>query len=143
MGLKQWWNKDKDEIKRLNQVLQEEREQSAKMLADLEQLRLDNITLQGNFDEYKTANPSPEDYQASTIPWFTLSTKHLDEVKGLQVELDWNEAMVQHLKDNGHTGRDDEILIQKWIAMLYEDMVEQLEHKIINLRTNHSESEFQ
>jgi hypothetical protein len=156
MNIKSWWNKDKEEIARLqasNEALLRTVENNEEEICAL---KIDVIAgetaanelateLSELTDELTVAKEelAKADHSKSIVPWFEITTDGMDPVKGLQVKLDWNEALVQHLKDNGHTGRDDEILIQKWLAMLYEDIINQLEAKIVNLNTQHNTSEFE
>ena len=61
-----------------------------------------------------------EDRKSSTEPWVEIRGSTVDPVKGIQIELDWNDAFIQYLKDNNFTGRDDETIVQKWLAALNE-----------------------
>ena len=45
--------------------------------------------------------------------------------EGLKMELDWNDEFIAYLRDNGIDGTDDEVVIQKWIAMLYQDLLQE------------------
>lgn len=45
--------------------------------------------------------------------------------KGVQLNLDWNPEFVEYLRGNGITGADDEVVVQKWITMLFRDMMEE------------------
>ena len=43
----------------------------------------------------------------------------LEEANGkIRLELDWDDAFIQHLKANGYTGVDDSAIIQRYIAEL-------------------------
>ena len=65
-------------------------------------------------------------YNASD-PWIEIASESYDPVKGIALGLDWNDAMIQYLKDNGITGATDEDTIRKYIGFLYEDLVAKLE----------------
>lgn len=65
-------------------------------------------------------------------PWVEIRSADFNDVKGIQIELDWNDAFIEYLKDNGIKGRDDETIVQKWVAMLYHDLMEKLEHAAID-----------
>jgi len=58
-------------------------------------------------------------------PWVEIKGLLEDPKNGIRVDLDWNEAFVTYLRDNGITGVDEEIVVQKWITMLYRDLIEQ------------------
>ncbi|TFH08231.1 MAG: hypothetical protein E4H14_06810 [Candidatus Thorarchaeota archaeon] len=70
----------------------------------------------------------------STEPWVEIRSADFHAVRGFRIELDWNEAFVQHLKDGGMKGANDEELVQKWIAFLYHDLVEKLESKSVDIK---------
>lgn len=65
-------------------------------------------------------------------PWIEIKSADFDPVKGIHIELDWNVAFVQYLKDSGFKARDDETVVQKWLAFLYEDLISRLEQKVID-----------
>lgn len=69
---------------------------------------------------------------ASTEPWVEIRSADFHDVRGFRIELDWNEAFVQHLKDGGLKGANEEEIVQKWLAFLYHDLVEKLETKAID-----------
>jgi len=58
-------------------------------------------------------------------PWVDIKGAIEDPEHGIKMELDWNDAFVTYLRDNGITGADDEVVVQKWIALLYRDLMEQ------------------
>ena len=122
-------------------------EEAVTTIGNLQKTHEEDMTAVGNLQNTNSELAKQlevKDHQGSVVPWFQLETTELDPVKGLQIKLDWNEAMIQHLRDNGHTGRDDEVLVQKWLAMLYEDIISQLEQKLIELNTdNKDHSEFE
>lgn len=68
----------------------------------------------------------------STDPWVEVIGESVDPVKGIEIKLDWNEAFIQYLKDNGIKGKDEDAIVQKWLAFLYQDLVDKFEEKIIN-----------
>lgn len=65
-------------------------------------------------------------------PWLKVETSRYDKVKGLEVELDWNEALIQYLREAWEGPKDDRVMVQKYIAMLYEHLIERLEAQIID-----------
>lgn len=56
--------------------------------------------------------------KASDEPWVDIKGMVHDPQKGIRIELDWNDAFVKHLRENGFTGADDDIVVQKYIAIL-------------------------
>ena len=58
-------------------------------------------------------------------PWVDIKGIMEDPKNGIRVDLDWNDAFVDYLRENGITGADDEVVVQKWITMLYRDLIEQ------------------
>jgi hypothetical protein len=58
-------------------------------------------------------------------PWVDIKGIVEDPKHGIRVDLDWNEAFVEYLRENGITGVDEEVVVQKWITMLYRDLIEQ------------------
>lgn len=56
--------------------------------------------------------------KASDEPWVDIKGMVHDPQKGIRIELDWNDAFVKHLRENGFTGADDNAVVQKYIAIL-------------------------
>lgn len=81
---------------------------------------------------FRTLAAEDDAHRNGTDPWIEIKSADFDPVKGIHIELDWNPAFVQHLKDNGFKARDDETIVQKWLAFLYEDLIGRLEQKIID-----------
>jgi hypothetical protein len=68
----------------------------------------------------------------SKDPWVEIKSADFSDVRGFRIELDWNEAFVQHLKESGIKGTSEEEIVQKWLAFLYQDLVEKLEAKVVD-----------
>lgn len=68
----------------------------------------------------------------SSEPWVEIRGADHDNVKGFRIELDWNDAFIAHLKESGIKGSDDDEVVQKWLALMYQHLVEQLETKVID-----------
>ena len=62
-----------------------------------------------------------ERMKASDDPWMDIEAWDQDKT-GAKIELDWNDAFIKHLRDNGITGTDDDQVVQKWLILLMEDM---------------------
>lgn len=73
------------------------------------------------YDEYV------EKMKKSSEPWVDIKGDMLDTEQGIRTELDWNDAFVQHLRENGVTGADDEQVVQHWVTLLLRDMADRME----------------
>lgn len=58
-------------------------------------------------------------------PWVEILGGVHDPSKGVKISLDWNKEFVDYLRENGITGTDDEAIVQKWVTMLFRDMMEE------------------
>jgi hypothetical protein len=70
-------------------------------------------------DMVKDANEKKikEEIKRSKVPYIDVVGEVDDPKKGIGIQLDWNDAFVDHLKENGYTGTDEEI-IQRYLSML-------------------------
>jgi predicted nuclease with TOPRIM domain len=137
--LKNWWNKDKiaqqalDEkfralTERLDEIVTERdaiKAEKQKVVAELETVKEEVGVFRQQAAEDEARRNSPE-------PWVEIKSESVDPVKGIQIELDWNEAFIQYLKDAGLKARDEETIVQKWLAFLYQDLIEKLEKQVID-----------
>lgn len=134
-GLKDWWNRDKIAREALDRrltelgdritSLQQEREAAEQAAQEAQaQLEAANSLVQ----TYRAQDEADRAKREGKDPWVEIKSADYSEVKGIQIELDWNEAFIQYLKDNGMKGRDDETIVQKWLAFLYQDLIERLEN---------------
>ena len=69
----------------------------------------------------------PSESDTKDEPMFILRSIDFDPIKGFRFETDWNAAFVQHLRDNGYTGTNDEQIIQKYLLLLSRQISERLE----------------
>lgn len=131
-ALKEWWNRDKirhdkmmAELERYSQALSTERQERATVEAQLAEAKreVEMRRLQDEADRLK---------REGTEPWVEIKSAKHDAVKGIQIELDWNDAFIQYLKENGITGRDEDTAVQKWLAFLYQDLIARLEQRVID-----------
>lgn len=79
----------------------------------------------------KKEEKDKEKYE-STEPWVEIRSAEFNENRGIRIELDWNDAFVNHLKESGIKGSNEEEIVQKWLAFLYQDLIEKLESKSID-----------
>ena len=133
---KNWWNNDKHlmelSIKRIEDGLNTERAEKAKLLLDVTGLEEQLAVVAAELELKRSKEEADIAKRNGTEPWVEIKSADFNEIKGIQIELDWNEAFVQYLKDNGVKARTDDMIVQKWLATLYADMVDKLETKIID-----------
>ena len=124
-SISNWWNRDK--------IRQQELESMLLRLEDkLTEKTNTLVQVEEELADFKAKEAEEEARRTGTEPWVEIKSAVIDPVKGIQIELDWNGAFVQYLRDNGMTGQDDETIVQKWLAFLYEDLVNRLEDQVIN-----------
>ena len=90
--------------------------------------RLENIerkTAEIVFDE----SPVKEDLE----PHVSLLGTDVDDQGNVKIQLDWNDAFVAKLRASGFDGVEEEVIVQKWLAKLAND---------INLKLMSSNSTF-
>lgn len=78
------------------------------------------------FDQIKTDEMNMDETPPDdpTEPWVHIKGMVHDPEMGIQIELDWNDAFVKFLRDNGITGSNDNAVVQKYLAMLHRQMLE-------------------
>lgn len=85
-----------------------------------------------------TAPPSVEKVDTKNAdkeknePWVDIVSDGLDPIKGLHMKLDWNDAFIVYLRQNGYTGAADETVVGKWLVDLYRHISDQLESEQTN-----------
>lgn len=135
-SLSKWWNQDKLAAIEARLELQQ---RLSELEARVTETATTKVVVEQKLQEaeeqltmYRKQEEADEARRNGTEPWVEVRSANLDPVKGIQIELDWNEAFVQYLKDNGLSGRDDETIVQKWLAFLYEDLINRLEKQSID-----------
>jgi hypothetical protein len=83
-----------------------------------------------------------EDKKNSPEPWVEVIGESIDPVRGIEIRLDWNDAFIQYLKESGINSKDEDAAVQKWLAYLYQDLMEKFEQRIIDNSDKKSESEY-
>ena len=86
------------------------------------------------FDFFKTKRTSVEDLEEklekeSDNPWVKIVGEEVDPKHGIKIELDWNDAFIKYLRRNGIDGAGEEQIIQKWLALLYRNIMENMEEE--------------
>ena len=135
-SIKKWWNKDKDA---LNERLQQ---QEILLNTVVENMTAELNEANTELNAFRVKEQADQDKYTSTEPWVEIKSDTVDPIHGIQIKLDWNPAFVQYLKDNGITGKDEDSIVQKWLAFLYEDIVGKLEQKVIDDSDKITDSEF-
>lgn len=124
-----WWNKDKIELEQ-RLVSVEKRIEEERIAKETAEQELEETKQEVSM--YRARDEADEAKRSGTEPWIEIKSADFDTVKGIHIELDWNVAFVQYLKDSGFKGRDDEVIVQKWLAFLYEDLIGRLEQKVVD-----------
>ena len=63
----------------------------------------------------------------SDVPRVEIVGEVSDPHKGIGIELDWNDAFVRHLRDNGYTGASDEAIVQYYLTHLIQSITEDID----------------
>jgi len=79
--------------------------------------------------EQEAKEEAEKKLRESSDPWVDIKAIVHDPEKGVQIELDWNEAFIEYLKANNYTGVDEEAIIQKYLAVLTQNIVEDMDEK--------------
>ncbi|MCK9369607.1 hypothetical protein M0R04_06840 [Candidatus Dojkabacteria bacterium] len=137
--------KEKDELEGTITALNKQsigyKNESNVLAKNVETLKKELETANAEIDALKE-KAKEEDHQTSTEPWFELVGQSIDPIKGLQFRSDWNPAMIQYLKENGIVDKDEDLVIQKFIAFLYQDLIEKFEQRVIDNSDKKTVSDF-
>jgi len=57
----------------------------------------------------------------SPDPWVEIEG-WAETKDGVKIELEWNDAFVAYLREQGITGSDEDQVVQKWIILLMKDL---------------------
>ena len=109
---------DPDLVAAIRQQVMEE------LKSEDERERLEKI--EARADAKKAHEAFVELMKKSADPWVDIQG-WVETEQGVRIELDWNDAFVQHLKSEGITGADDDQVVQKWVTLLLANMSDQLE----------------
>ena len=137
--IKNWWNRDKKEKQALLATVEALRQHNDEISNTLKR-----VTDQLQIETARASTPEPEvSVYDSSEPWVEIKSEGVNDVKGLYLQLDWNDAFIEYLKDRGLKAADEEALVQKWLAMLYQDMTERMEVDAIERKSNNNSSYFE
>jgi hypothetical protein len=147
-SISNWWNKDKialqAELTKANQVfhttqtnllnLQEELAQAKVQIGISKSVAMNaNALLSEVSQELDALKVEHRDMKEEGIldPWFIIEVNGENALKGLKINVDWNEAMVQHMKDKGHSYKNEDLMMQHFVAQLYEHVIMTLDAKVL------------
>lgn len=82
-----------------------------------------------------------EELKAQQEPWVDIKGWVESAEHGLKIELDYNAAFVTYLRDAGIKGIDDDQIVQKWLAMVSQDVSNNILEQEINNSITGSELE--
>ncbi len=138
-----WWNKDKIRQKEIDDRFDQLITAFATTAEELEDTKQELDEANSELEVYRQQDEEDAEKRTSIVPWVEIKSDTVDPVKGIQIELDWNDAFIQYLKDNGLTAKDDDAIVQKWIAMLYVDLLDKFEQEGIDNSDIIGPSEFE
>ncbi len=127
-----FWNRKKIRDEQINSKFDELTSRLDNLNSELTNTKEELTQANSELEVFRKQEEIDNEKRNGIVPWVEIKGDSIDPVKGIQIELDWNSAFIQYLKDNGLEAKDDDALIQKWIAMLYFDLVNGLEQKIID-----------
>lgn len=82
--------------------------------------------------EEKAREEEAAKMKASAEPWVEIKGIVQDPARGIKIELDWNDAFVKYLRQNGYTGADDDTVIQRYIAVLSKQVADDMAEDMVN-----------
>jgi len=107
---------------------------------ELEKLRKEKSALENEVEVFRKAEAADAEKYDSPNPWVELRSADFDETRGTRIELDWNDAFIQQLKESGIKGSCDEEFVQKWLAFLYQEVIQRLEEKVVDIKDDDKQS---
>lgn len=115
------------------QVLKELKAQTEKENALAEQARKEADSVREKF---------VQEMKKSSEPWVDV-LMWVETPTGVKYQLDWNDAFIQHLQNNGIKGVDEEQTVQKWVALLLRSSADNMEERLTENLEDKIESAFQ
>lgn len=134
-AISNWWNKDKQEIERLRKEVQD-------TMSIFTAVQESMFKYKAELEEVRAANPNMK-AEGVLEPWMIIEVRGENALKGLPVRIDWNEAMIQHMRDKGYTYKNEDSMIQNFVAQLYEHVIMTIEEKVIDDSDLHTKNEFE
>lgn len=83
-----------------------------------------------------------EDMKKSSEPWVDV-LMWVETPTGVKYQLDWNDAFIKHLENNGIQGTDEDQTVQKWVALLLRSSADHMDTKLADESSEKVESNFE
>jgi hypothetical protein len=64
-------------------------------------------------------------FKNSSEPWVSIIGDVEDAKKGLKLDLDWNDAFITYLRQNGIMGIKDEEVVARWVTTLHAQLLDE------------------
>ena len=83
------------------------------------------------FTKKKKTEPEPKHPRESDEPWVNVVNTEFDTGNPKQgfMELEWNKAFINFLREHGYTGNTDEDLVDKWFTDLCKNIGGQIDEE--------------
>lgn len=131
-AIAKWWNKDKTS---LQAELNATKAELAHVIEQHASLELEHAKLKAEHPDMKA--------EGVLEPWMIVEVSGENTLKGLKVRFDWNEAIIQHMRGKGYEWRNEDVMMQHFIAQLYEHVIQGLEDRMIDDSDLHKQNEFE
>ncbi len=132
-----------DEVSAIEDRLKENNVLNAELIASIKQQVTSEIVAELNNDKIRKAKEQElireqediehQNYIAtmkeSKDPWVEFVGDVRDTAKGQRLQLEWNDAFIDYLKQNGIAGADEEQVVQKYISLVMRDMNDKMEDR--------------
>lgn len=130
-----WWNRE-DRItameRSLREIVEAKQEAEQQVMEQARELKV-----------LRDKALADEERRNGTDPWVEVSSANFSSDRGIQIELDWNDAFIAYLRENGVKGKTDEVVVQKWLAVLYEDLISRIDEESVEEIDPNKTSEYQ
>lgn len=83
-----------------------------------------------------------EEMKKSSEPWVDV-LMWVETPTGVKYQLDWNDAFIKHLENNGIQGTDEDQTVQKWVALLLRSSADNMDSKLADESSEKLESNFE
>lgn len=77
-------------------------------------------------EEKKAREEYVNKMKESPEPWVDIFGM-VNTPQGIRIELEWNDAFIEYLRQSGIRGADDDAMVQKWVILLLRDMADDME----------------
>lgn len=115
------------------QVLDELKQETVREEAQSEKARTEAEAVREKFVKEMKASPEP---WVDVLLWTETPT-------GVKYQLDWNDAFIKHLENNGIKGVDEDQTVQKWVALLLRSSADNMESHLTETLQDTATSEYQ